>query len=97
MPVIATKSDVVFPYIRNVDCRCDTTKALMHHVSWSSPKDVYKKVTCYAHAIDFNGKEWYEKNYVNWKFGEEAILPDREYDVIKQVLPGELYRCYTMK
>lgn len=92
-PVIATKSDVVFPYIRNVDCAVELVDVTMHHVSWAYPKDVYKKVTCYAHATDFNGKEWYEKNYKDWEYPDKAILPDREYDVLYQPLPEELNKC----
>lgn len=97
MPVIATKSDVNFTYIRNIGVPFDVTRALMHHVSWSSPKDVYKKVTCYAHATDFDGKTWYKNNYETWQYGQKATLPDKQYDVLLQPLPTELYKCYSMK
>jgi len=89
-PVIATRSDITFPYIRNVDCAVELADVEMHHVSWASPKDVYKKVTCYAHATDFNGKEWHEKNYKDWEYPNKAVLPDKEYDVVKKPLPDEL-------
>lgn len=95
-PIIATRSDVRFPYIRNIDCPFIIADVEMHHVSWAAPKDVYKKVTCYAHATDFDGKSWYEKNYKNWEFPQRAILPDGEYDVIKKPLPEELLRCYDL-
>lgn len=96
MPVIATHVDVKFPYIRNVDCAFDKTFALMHHVSWASPKDVYKKVTCYAHATDFDGKKWYEENYANWEFPNNAVLPDKIYSVVKSPLPEDLKKCYQI-
>ena len=92
-PVIATRSDVIFPYIRNVDCPVELADVEMHHISWSSPKDVYKKVTCYAHATDFDGKKWYENNYKNWEYPNKAILPDKAYDVIRKQLPDELKIC----
>lgn len=93
MPVIATKSDVTFPYIRNIDCAFGVTNALMHHISWCHPKDIYKKVTCYAHATDFDGAKWYRENYVNWQYPNQAVLHDGKYDVIKEPLPEELSKC----
>lgn len=95
-PVIATHVDVKFPYIRNVDCEVEETRALMHHVSWASPKDVYKKVTCYAHATDFDGKKWYKDNYEKWEYPNNAILPDKEYSVLKKPLSKELIKCYDL-
>lgn len=96
-PVIATRSDVIFPYIRNVDCQVYFDKDIeMHHVSWAAPKDVYKKVTCYAHAPDFDGKDWYNKNYRDWEYPSIAILPDKAYGVIKKPLPKELLKCYQI-
>lgn len=95
MPVIATHVDTKFPYIRNVDCAVDVSNALMHHVSWASPKDVYKKVTCYAHAPDFNGEKWYLDNYKDWEFPNNAVLPDGKYSVIKKPLPEDLLKCYS--
>ena len=37
-PVIATKSDANFPYIRNVDCPVELVGVTMHHVSWLTLK-----------------------------------------------------------
>ena len=95
-PVIATKSDVTFPYIRNVDCPVELVDVTMHHVSWAYPKDVYKKVTCYAHATDFNGAEWHDKYYKDWTYPSPAVLPDRVYSVNKCPLPEELVKCYLI-
>lgn len=93
-PVIATRSDVDFTYIRNVNAECGMTRALMHHVSWAEPKDVYKKVTCYAHATDFNGEEWYLKNYKDWKKYDKVNLPDGIYDALYNPLPENLKCLY---
>lgn len=96
-PVIATKSTVTFPYIRNVDCDVILASDVqMHHVSWASPKDVYKKVTCYAHATDFDGKKWYKEHYQDWTYPNKAVLPDGIYDVLKKPLPERLLKCYQI-
>lgn len=92
-PVIATKPSVGFTYIRNIDSPFQVTDCLMHHLSWCHPKDIYKKVTTYAHATDFDGKKWFKDNYEGWKFGQKAVLTDGSaYDVIEKPLPEELQR-----
>jgi hypothetical protein len=90
-PVIATRPSVEFIYIRNVNCPFQIYPGDMHHLSWCYPKDIYKKVTNYAHATDFDGKQWYVENYVNWNSdSDHACLPDKTYGVKKQSLPQEL-------
>lgn len=90
-PVIAVRPNVGFAYIRNIDSPFQVTDCVMHHLSWSAPKDIYKKVTNYAHATDFDGKKWYRDHYKDWKFGQKAVLSDGlEYDVVYNPLPDEL-------
>lgn len=94
--VIATKPSVKFTYIRNVNKPFILYEGGMHHLSWCHPKDIYKKVINYAHATDFNGKEWYKEHYENWESTEEyAVLPTEKFKVVKQPLPGELRKWIT--
>lgn len=95
IPIIATRPYVRFPYIRNIDHPFSLQDITMHHVSWASPKDVYKKVTCYAHATDFDGKKWHESNYkdVIPSDGLTIELPNSMYTLKYQPLPEELKRC----
>jgi hypothetical protein len=89
-PIIMTKPNVRFNYIRNIDSPYICSTVEMHHLSWCYPKDIYKKVTNYAHASDFNGKEWYEKHYKSWKPGEDAVMPTMTCKVEEKPLPEEL-------
>lgn len=90
-PVIATRGNVRFSYIRNISSGFTVTDCLMHHVSWCAPKDIYKKVTTYAHATDFDGKKWYEEHYKNWKPGDKVVMTGGEIcDAIYNPLPKEL-------
>ena len=90
-PIIATKPDVNFTYIRNVDSPFVKWHGNMHHLSWCAPKDIYKKVTNYAHATDFNGEIWYKTHYENWTEEEKyAVLPTETFAVKKAPLPDEL-------
>jgi len=92
MPIIAMKPSVRFTHIRNIDAPTFAIyKGEMHHLSWCAPKDIYKKVTCYAHAPDFDGEEWYMKEYLTWQEDMTARLPDGEYKAIYEPLPKELY------
>jgi hypothetical protein len=92
-PIIMTRPSVRFNYIRNIDSPYICSTVDMHHLSWSAPKDVHKKVTNYAHASDFDGEKWYKEHYENWKEGEKAIMPTITCDVIRKSLPDEL-RAY---
>lgn len=89
-PPIMMKPEVRFTYIRNVDHPWVIEDVKMHHLSWCDPKDIYKKVTNYAHATDFNGKIWYNTHYKNWKKGQMAILPTDSFNVEKKPLPQSL-------
>lgn len=97
-PIIAMRPNVRFTHIRNIDVPHVKYNGDMHHLSWCSPKDIYKKVTNYAHATDFDGKAWYNQHYKTWKPNQPAVLPDKIYQVIKKPLPKELNEylgCYT--
>lgn len=95
IPIIATRPYVQFPYIRNIDHPFSLQDVTMHHISWCAPKDVYKKVTCYAHATDFDGKNWYDKHYkdVVPSDGLTIELPNSMYTLKYQPLPEELKKC----
>lgn len=96
-PIIAMKPRVRFTHIRNIDSEYTVTDRVeMHHLSWCDPKDIYKKVTCYAHAPDFDGAKWYEEKYKKWEPGMKAELPDGAYDAIKYPLPDELKKCLSI-
>lgn len=93
-PIIATRPNVKFTHIRNIDhpfVRYDGP-AEMHHLSWCAPKDIYKKVINYAHAPDFNGHQWYHNNYKEWKPGDSVLLPDGVFEAEENPLPDELER-----
>ncbi len=93
-PVIATRPHVRFNYIRNIEGAFGKYDGIMHHVSWCAPKDVHKKVINYAHATDFNGEEWYQKHYLNWRAGDPVVLPTDTFKAVYNPLPEELRRHF---
>jgi hypothetical protein len=90
-PMIMMKPEVRFTYIRNIGSPYIISSVDMHHLSWCSPKDIYKKVMHYAHATDFNGEIWYNTHYKNWTEADRvAVLPTESYGVERKSLPEEL-------
>lgn len=64
-----------------------------HHLSWSAPKDILRKVLHYNHANEFNGQEWYDKHYRDWKPGDKVVQPfGTEWEAVWNPLPEELRR-----
>lgn len=91
-PVVAIRPHVRFSYIGNVNTTYDVVDDIkLHHLAWCEPKDIYKKVTTYPHAPEFDGKSWYFNEYINWKEGKKVKMPcGGEFNVKNQHLPEEL-------
>lgn len=97
MPIVAVRPNIKFIHIRNIEaCKIDiytNEDNPMHHLSWCSPKDIYKKVKCYAHAPDYDWETWYQDYYKHWDFNKDSsvIFPDGDkYEAIYKPLPKEL-------
>ena len=93
-PVVAFRPNVRFTYIGNVNTTCSVVDDIkLHHLAWCEPKDIYKKVTTYPHAPEFDGKKWYYNDYIGWTEGSPIRMPNGEiFNVKKQPLPEELKR-----
>lgn len=91
-PVVAIRPTVRFTYIGNVNVPCYVIDDIkVHHLAWCEPKDIYKKVTTYPHAPEFDGRKWYFNEYINWTEGKNVKMPNgEEFGVIRQELPEEL-------
>ena len=90
-PVVAVRPHVRFTHIGNVDTACAKFDLQMiHHINWCGPKDIYKKVTTYSHAPEFDGGSWFTQYYEPWKEGQAAVLPNKRFKVAYKPLPDEL-------
>lgn len=91
-PVIAVRPHVRFVHIGNIGTPFGVLdNCQVHHLAWCEPKNIYKKVTTYSHAPEFNGKIWYEAHYRNWTDNDRiAVLPNKSFEIKKQSLPDEL-------
>lgn len=62
-----------------------------HHLSWCEPKNILRKVVHCGHANEYNGAEWYEKHFKNWKEGDPVYQPYMtKWEAVKEPLPEEL-------
>lgn len=93
-PVFAVRPQVRFVHIGNVSCETSFYEDIyLHHLSWSFPKDVRKKVRSYSHAPQISS-DWYDNEYVKWEESDTANLPDRTYPIRKQRLPKEVMEFF---
>lgn len=91
-PVIMTRPKVRFTEVRCIDHPYALSDVSMHHIAWCRPKNILKKVLTYVHAGDgFDGKKWYEEQFLNWREGMDAIDPfGNKFGTIRKELPKEL-------
>lgn len=89
----------VRPHVKFVDKRVVNTgyavaPVWVHHFSWAkTDKEVWSKITHYAHADDFDTKKWFEEVWKKWKPGMIDVHPTTAstlHDFIPAKLPSEL-------
>jgi len=91
----------VRPHVKFVDKRVVNTGYVeapvwVHHFSWArTDKEVWNKISHYAHAEDFDIKKWYKEVWKKWKPGMQDVhptTPDTLHDFKKAKLPPEIER-----
>lgn len=89
----------VRPTVRFVDKRViaggyDVAPVWLWHFSWAkTDQEVWDKISHYAHAEDFDIKEWYEKIWLNWQPGltdVHPVTPSTLHELVKVKLPKEI-------
>lgn len=68
-PIIAVKPSTRFTYIRGINSDFSMTPEdiIFHHFSYAkSDEAMYKKVTTFSHANDFDGIKWYNEVWKKW-------------------------------
>lgn len=62
----------------------------IHHFSWArTDKEVWSKISHYAHAKDFDIKDWYDNVWLKWEPGMEDVHPTSP-DTLHKLIPAEL-------
>jgi len=89
----------VRPHVRFVDKRVVGSPYVVapvwvHHFSWArTDQEVWDKISHYAHAKDFDIKDWYENVWLKWKPGDKDVhptSPDTLHELKRVILPPEI-------
>lgn len=90
---------LVKPHIQFVDKRVINSSygiapVWLHHFSWArTDEEVWKKISHYAHANDFDIEKWYNEVWLKWKPGVKdvhPVTPETLHELIPANLPKEL-------
>lgn len=94
VPIIATRPTVKFVDKRNVDSRWETfpEDLKLLHFAWArTDEEIWKKISHYSHAVDFDIKDWYENVWLARKTENvHPTTPEAIPRLIKAVLPPEI-------
>lgn len=92
--LIATRPHVNFIEKRVVNSGFDVAPVWLHHFSWArTDKEVWNKITHYAHAEDFDTQIWFREVWKKWRPGIKnvhPVTPETLHDFKKAKLPPEL-------
>lgn len=92
--LIAVRPQVQFVDKRIVGIGYGTAPVWMHHFSWAkTDEEVWSKISHYAHAEDFDIKDWFENVWKKWEPGMQdvhPVTPDTLHNLVRAVLPPEL-------
>lgn len=92
--LIAVRPSVRFVDKRVVGSPYVVAPVWLHHFSWArTDEEVLRKITHYAHATDFNIKDWYENVWLKWRPGMtdvHPVTPETLHQLIMAELPPEI-------
>jgi hypothetical protein len=94
--LIAIRPGVQFVDKRVVNTGYAVAPVWVHHFSWARTNtEVWNKISHYAHAEDFDIKDWYDNVWKRWKPGMTDVhptTPDTLHKLVPAQLPPELER-----
>lgn len=94
--LIAVRPQVKFVDKRVVGTNYVVAPIWLHHFSWArTDEEVWRKISHYAHAKDFDTNRWFNEVWKKWKPGMQDVhptTPETLHDFKKAQLPPELER-----
>jgi hypothetical protein len=95
VPIVITRPTVRFVDKRNVNTRWeylpDEIGKLLHFAWARTDEEIWKKISHYSHAVDFDIKDWYENVWLARKTENvHPTTPESIPRLIKAILPPEI-------
>lgn len=92
--LIVVQPDVRFVDKRVVDSSFSKLPVFLHHMSWAKTSDeVWRKISHYAHANDFDIEKWFNEVWLKWEPGMQdvhPVSPETLHNLERATLPKEL-------
>lgn len=96
VPIIATRPTVKFIDKRNIDSYWEVLPddIVLYHFAWArTDEEIWKKISHYSHAVDFDIEKWYKEVWLARKTTNvHPTTPEAIPRLIKAKLPPELER-----
>lgn len=93
-PIVAIRPHQHFTNARQAWCDRTDTKATLHHLSYvRDDNNMWKKISSFEHAQDFDIQEWYEEVWLNWTpdaTNLHPVNPSQFYQAVRRPLPKEI-------
>lgn len=94
VPIIATRPTVRFVEKRNIDSQWETMPEdiKLLHFAWArTDEEIWKKISHYSHAVDFDIDKWFKEVWLARKTENvHPTTPEAIPKLIKAVLPPEI-------
>jgi len=92
--LVAVRPNIRFVDKRVVGSPYGTAPVWLHHFSWARTDDeCWRKISHYAHAKDFNIKDWFNRIWLNWTPDMKdvhPVSPDTLHNLVPAKLPKEI-------
>lgn len=93
-PIIAIRPHQHFTEARQAWCDRLDTKATLHHLSYvRDDNNMWKKISSFEHAVDFDIQDWYQDVWLAWtpeSTNLHPVNPSQFYQAVRKPLPKEL-------
>jgi glycosyltransferase involved in cell wall biosynthesis len=99
-PIVAIRPNQRFAHARQAFCSTVDTKAILHHLSYVRDDiNMWKKISSFEHAVDFDIQDWYERVWLDWspdRINLHPVNPSQFHRTVRRPLPKELKELFLV-
>lgn len=98
-PIVVIRPSQHFTHARQAWCNQTDTKATLHHLSYvRDDNNMWKKISSFEHAVDFDIVDWYEDVWLKWTPEMQnlhPVNPSQFYQAVRKPLPKEIRELFV--